>query len=247
MCTGPCVRVFLTNYNTQLCEECGIETPVGPVPTSSGSCSVPLGLTYSRFHRVANILDQLFQPHYYGTPSSRVVCELLTQKKRFSTGVELLDWLSRLNVKNKKYQSAHYYFLICNRDYVVPRCPCPEQRHLVLRDFCILEDKFECMDHAYSSFFSYNWLLRKLLVRHHLGYYCQFIKTIKCPRRSRGYENMLSFFSVECNAGEVLGISRANQKLPDEPLDGACSNLQALLAFANRPKGIHPSTPRRVA
>lgn len=243
MCIGSCTRI-LTNYNTVICTECGVELEIGPVPLPSGSCNVPLGLSYSRFHRVANILDQLFEPQFHGSPSSRVICAILDQKVKFTSGEELLSWLSKLPIKNKKYQNAHCYFVIANSGYIIPRRPDGELSHRVLRDFCALEDKYEWMDHTYKSFFSYNWLLRKLLTRYKLGYYCQFLKTIKCPRRSRGYEDMLIFFGVTgvSNAAARLGTSKMNRTLPGEPRGGACSSLQQLLAYVNRSEENRPST-----
>ena len=88
--------------------------------------------------------------------------------------------------------------------------------------------------HEYTSFFSYNWLLRKLLDRQECKYYIQFVKPIKCKKRAQTYEAMWDFFTSEDNDVTVVDVSRSFQKLLVEPQARAATLLPALPLCANR-------------
>ena len=129
-----------SDYNTNICRNCGIETESPLIPSKGYTENMPLELGYSRYNR-----NQLFSPKLYGTPNSRVVFEVL--KHKFAHGNELLTWLSKLPVKNKRYQNAHFYYTIHNTAYKVP--PPPSSRIIleILGLFSTLEQRFECWSH----------------------------------------------------------------------------------------------------
>ena len=106
-----CVHTFLTSdYNTLICRNCGLERVTMLIPRQGYTENMPLELGYSRYNRMYALLNKLFEPAFYGNPSSRVVYEVLQQQ--FENGTQLLEWLSQLPVKNKRYQNAHYYYII---------------------------------------------------------------------------------------------------------------------------------------
>ena len=159
------------------------------------------------------LLKQLFQPQYYGTPNSEVNAHAIKHGP-FANGPELLQWLSKLKVKHKQYQNAHYYYAIACQNYVFPKPPNAEKVLAIERAFHTLEQRFVSRTHSYKSFFSYNWLLRKLLSGAGLEYYLQFVKRIKCKKRNKTYESMWEFFKIEDNAATIEDVFQRTQILP---------------------------------
>ena len=153
---------FETEYCTLVCRVCGVETRTYLKPTEGYTENVPLDPGYSRHHRMKILLKQLFRPQYYGSPNSEVIANALKHGP-FEDGTELLKWLSKLQVKHKQYQNAHYYFAIASPGYKFPQPPNVEKVLSIERAFHNLEQRFVSRTHSYKSFFSYNWLLRKLL------------------------------------------------------------------------------------
>ena len=216
-----------SDYNTNICRNCGIETESPLIPSKGYTENMPLELGYSRYNRMNKLLNQLFSPKLYGTPNSRVVFEVI--KHKFAHGNELLKWLSKLAVKNKRYQNAHFYYTIHDPTYKVPQPPSSRTMLAILGHFSKLEQRFECWSHKYKSFFSYNWLLRYFLKKFKLNTYIQFVKEIKCKKRVALYDTMYSFFMSSDNAVEGVGVSQTCQIQPCEPLGGGYSFPRGLL------------------
>ena len=186
--------VFITDYCTRVCKDCGWETRVGLCTSDQYTTNCPLVVGYSRHTRVKSILEQLFEPFLYGNPCQEIVYIIKRDKLTFADGNELQKWLNDQPIKNKKYTCCHYYFAIANSSYQVPPPPSSDKFRQVLREFHHLETQFNFTKHSYRSFFSYNWLLRKLLTNCKLEHYVQFIKPIKCSGRRRVYSRMFSTF-----------------------------------------------------
>ena len=119
-----CEHTFLeTEYCTKVCNTCGLEKPAPIIPCEGYTSNVPLSSGYSRHHRLYTLLKQLFNPRHYGSPNSEVVAHTIKHGP-FKHGAELLAWLSKLKVKHKQYQNAHYYYAIASPDYVIPDPQC---------------------------------------------------------------------------------------------------------------------------
>ena len=191
MCSPNC-ELFVTDYGTRVCKQCGSEERIGLPTSDQYTTNCPLIVGYSRNTRVKSILEQLFEPFLFGKPCQKIVYIIKRYKLRFESGTHLHEWLNTQTVKNKKYTCCHYYFAIANSSYKVPPPPSKDLLWIVLRAFYSLESKFNNMEHPYKSFFSYNWLLRKLLTNCELVQYVQFIKPIKCKGRRRMYLKMFN-------------------------------------------------------
>ena len=223
-----CEHIFFdTTYATQVCHRCGIEKTAPITPLNEYTTNVPISTGYSRHHRMYILLKQLFSPRFYGTPNSTVVAHALKHGP-FVSGSELLHWLAKLKVRHKKYQNAHYYFARACPAYVIPNPPSQDKVLSIERAFFKLEQRFRGGGHNYKSFFSYNWLLRKLLVEFDLENYLPFVKTIKCKKRMRMYETMWLFFMNLDNVATVKGVSQKIQRPPVEPLENVGRPLQVL-------------------
>ena len=205
---------FESEYCTKICRSCGLERIHTPKPHEGFTENVPLDHGYSRHHRMNMLLKQLFTPQYYGTPNSEVVANVLMHGPFFD-GHDLLDWISRLKVKHKQYQNAHYYFAISNPAYNFHPPPSVETIQAIELSFHRLEHKFTTCNHGYNSFFSYNWLLRKLLRQSNLVFYLQFVKNIKCKKREKVYQKMWDFFMSEDSVEAIPDAFQTNQTRPD--------------------------------
>ena len=230
MCTH---RFFETDYNTVVCQCCGVERRAALKPTEGYTENVPLDPGYSRHHRMTTLLKQLFRPRFFGSPNSEVTAHALKHGP-FKNGDELLLWLAKLKIKHKQYQNAHYYFAIADPNHEIRSPPCASTILKIEREFTQMEQRFMFRTHEYTSFFSYNWLLRKLLDRQECKYYIQFVKPIKCKKRAQTYEAMWDFFTSEDNDVTVVDVSRSFQKLLVEPQARAATLLPALPLCANR-------------
>ena len=230
MCTH---RFFESDYNTSICQCCGIEQRAALKPTEGYTENVPLDAGYSRHHRMSTLLKQLFRPRFFGSPNSEVTANALKHGP-FKNGEELLLWLAKLKVKHKQYQNAHYYFAIADPKHEIRSPPCTSTILKIERKFTQIEKLFMSRAHHYTSFFSYNWLLRKLLYRQECKYYLQFVKPIKCKKRAQTYEAMWEFFTSEDNAVRAGGVSQSFQKLLAEPQAHVETSPPALPFCANR-------------
>ena len=201
---------FCSEYSTIICCLCGLERETSLSPSEGYTENIPLELGYSRYYRMQALMNRLFQPTLYGSPNSRVVFEVLQQN--FTNGVDLLAWLSKLSLKNKRYQNTHYYFAVHNKAYRVPDPPSKGSIRKMLTLFSRLEHWFEKGQQIYKSFFSYNWLLRFFLKKYQLEVYLPFVKTIKCRKRVAMYETMFELFTNADNAAIAEDVSRMNQK-----------------------------------
>ena len=226
-----CHEYLSSDYNTLICAICGIETACALVQSQGYTENMPLDIGYSRYNRMSALLNQLFQPTMYGHPNSRVVYEVLRQT--FENGSELLKWLSTLPIKNKRYQNAHYYFLI-HKEYQIPNPPNKSTVNSILSLFSRLEHRFDSWSHSYKSFFSYNWLLRRFLKEFKLEKYIQFVKQIKCKKRVAIYEIMYTYFMCLDNAGVNADVFQKNQTTPSLLLDDVHSFLLQRLSFLSR-------------
>jgi hypothetical protein len=223
MCSCNCFpAVIETDYGSLICRGCGLETPTGLLVSDKYTSNSPLHVGYHRVCRVKNILDQLFEPQLYCYPSSEVLYNIYASRLEVADGVELLTWLGKLALKNKKYNACHYYFMFANRPYIIPKPPAKETYFKILRDFYIVESIFRCQKRKKTSFFSYNWLIRRLLTNNNQEYYTQFLKPIKCKHRRAQYEKMYNSILKIANTHSTgrVGVSSFHRS-PFVSPDGA--------------------------
>ena len=212
--------VVVTDYNTQICTCCGIETQVCIVPQLSYGNSSPLVLGYSRGARFKTILEKLLNPRVYGKANHRVLYELSRlPKNHFKNGFELLKWLAALRIPNKNYQCSHYYYIYVTKPKEYPTPPPIVVMNALEQQFNQIENKYLASSQDFRSFFSYNWILKKLLENNDLDYYIQFVKPIKCKRRLIKYNAMYTKIMNEDNVVVSLESLQNCQTLPDEPQD----------------------------
>jgi hypothetical protein len=157
----------------------------------------------------------------------------LFSPQHFNNGQQLLKWLARLPIANKNYQCVHYYYIFVTKPNVFPKPPSIDTINKIERDFIKMENDYEDSGKDFRSFFSYNWILRKLILKHNLDYFLQFIKPIKCKRRLQKYTEMYNEVTKLDNVVVTQESSKNCQILPVSPLDDEIECSQILQSFSN--------------
>lgn len=217
---------FYSEYATIICRICGMERQCCIPPSAGYTENQPLELGYSRFNRMTGLLNQLFNPTLYGTPNYRVLSE--AKKQRFDDGKALLVWLSKLNIKNKRYFHAHFYFAASQPTYKMPPPPNKQIIREILTIFSKIDYRFDNSKHPFKSFFSYNWMVRRFLKDFDLGIYLQFVKDIKCKKRGKLYDMMWEYFTTPDSVVKGPGGVPGSRIPLDVFLGDAYSSHQAL-------------------
>ena len=154
----------------------------------------------------------------------------------------MLRWLNKLAIPDKRYQLAHYYYAWYNRNYIVP----PKPHGIVLRKlesmFFQLETKFHRSTYGKNSWFSYNWLLQRLLSLNNLDHDKQFVKCVKCRKRNQRYSDMYDLLTSAGNGEANPDALQECRKPLDESLDGVnrSPHYLDLLAFLSHSEGNRP-------
>jgi hypothetical protein len=114
-----------------------------------------------------------------------------------------------LLLKDKRFCSIHLFATLTVDHHPLYIPPPPEFRTRLIRLFDEVLARHKT--HGTKQFFSYPWLLRKLLTIIGCPQYNQYIKRIRCKRRRRKYEEMLrEMFTIGLTHGyrlpSILGV-----------------------------------------
>ena len=189
MCS--CKHTVLTEYNTNVCLECGVENTCGlsiiQTERPMNMCPFPTG--YSRHKRFAKIMDGLLFP----TPCSadNKMLEYL-DKKAFTTTDELVADMKCAKLRDKRYTSIHLFARLFVKSYKAP----PKRDYHELKRRLLLA--FQSVEFGHlnvcpqQQFFNYNWLLTILLAEVGLNDHLQYVKNLRCKNRKEFYTNQLA-------------------------------------------------------
>jgi hypothetical protein len=227
------IDCFLSDYNTSICPNCGIEKAVSIIISPKFSSNQTLSVGYSRINRFRIILDQLFNPLQYGCANSQVLAHLnKIDKNSLKNGGDMIKWLTALPLSDKRYQCVHFYFAWYLKTYHIPPVPNLKIKRDVEMEFGKIEANFRISEYKKKSFFSYNWLLLKLLLSHpQLKHYIQFVKRIKCKHRFKKYLTMYQDIMNVNSADGVLGDVESYRTQPVALLGGDFPHHRRLLSY----------------
>ena len=198
VCCGKAVRV--TQYDTTLCMQCGVERKKGLSIESKSDAHnyishAPFFNAYSRKKRFICMLDSVLfaTGHKLDEPILKYLTET-TPPEKFLTSEELVKHIRKSKVKDKRYSSLHFLSKLFVANY---KCPIRRDQDLrKSREHIIwMFEEVQFGHRRYfmkSNFFNYCWLLRKFLDRCDLGNYNIFVKPLKCKHRQKTYELMYS-------------------------------------------------------
>jgi hypothetical protein len=210
-----CTHKYLeTTYYTQLCSLCGIEKNSGIKSQTGYTINQPLWFGYSRTNRFRKILNLLFKPELYGSISGKIILEM--QKKEFQNIRELLVFLKKIKSKKKNYNSMHYYAKMFVPRFKQLRAPSIRIQESILSDFSLVENLHKEM-FSTKRFFSYRWLLRKLLVKYKLFKFMPLVKKVQNKHSNKRY---LAMYNTLMNVGKrsvTQDTPPKTGKLPEQP------------------------------
>ena len=211
-------NVFITERHTKLCTECGIETrhsfDITPIHVSYNGCHhQPFAEGYNRKKRFHNMLRNVI---FGGCNSAdEKMIKYLEQFNHYMTEACLLKQMKKSKLRDKRYTSLHLFSKLFLPSYRKPIIP--TNWNAVDSSIVRLFLEIELVHHRIFSkpFFSYVWLLQKILICHGLEKYCCYIKQLKCPRRVKLYEDDFSgIMTILCQTSRYVGVQVCVAKFP---------------------------------
>jgi hypothetical protein len=222
-------HVFITERHTKLCTECGIEIrhsfAITPIHVSYNACHhQPFAEGYNRKKRFHNMLLNII----FGgcSTADENMIKHLERFNHYVTEACLLKQMKKSKLRDKRYTSLHLFSKLFLPSYRKPVMP--SNWNAVDRSIVRLFLEIELVHHRIYSkpFFSYVWLLQKILICHGLEQFCRYIKQLKCPRRVKLYEEDFSGIMAKLSqTSRYLGArvcAAMFPKLPVECTDGPC-------------------------
>ena len=188
--------LVVTDYYTTICTGCGRERQSGITPclTDVGT-NAPLRMScYLRNKRFETQLDCVIHPLHATFPKS-VTLYHMQLKAPFKNMKELVGALKTLTVA-KSYTHLHLYSIKYLESYRPPTPVSKRTRYDMLTCFSKVEQRFLSSAKPQgerlggTAFFSYPWLLLKLLKMFGLQEYTPFVKHISCRKRNAKYESL---------------------------------------------------------
>jgi len=182
-----------TSYSI-VCTTCGIECPTLSTKIQSYTSSPQARIViapYCRKHRFSCLLRQILGVSSGPPPTDRV-WQLLSQSAPFKTTQEIINCLKNTCLKSKHYNNLHIFSKAFLNDYLPPVLhntePLIIEKSLeTLFDEVLFRwNRFQ----SHLSFFSYAWLIEKLL-KHVCLFetYRTYLKVLICPNRRRKYQS----------------------------------------------------------
>ena len=178
---------------TLICTNCGhVEDAL--VNRDYHSCRDALHqCVYSRSKRFENLLDSVLYPVFSNKDTQMYK---LLETKTFGTVANLIDFMRTTKLLDKRFNSIHLFAKLTVDQYeLLPPPPLKYKKRLMG-----LFDEILCRYNSTNTqFFSYPWLLKKLLVLTKHSQYSPFIKEIRCKKRRQKYECLLhNLFTGAC-------------------------------------------------
>ena len=225
---------FRSDYSTKICLNCGLEISL-PIDSRNNHYTLnqPLWVGYSRINRFRKILKTLFFPSAHGSVPGEIFVVMQRQGK-FNTVSEMCNYLKSLKYKTKNYNAIHLYAKYFVKNYSAPTPPLQNIRQNILADFALLESGLEFF-YPTRRFFSYRWLLIRLLQKYKLTRYVQYVKPLVNKISSKKYKEMFDKIMTASTRVEIPDILLNSEILPAQQLGDGFEYP------ASEYSGLHPS------
>ena len=161
------------------------------------------------------MVQSLLRPLTHSSTSSEV--DSFLWEKTFDSVDRLLDAIKASTSKQKRYNSTHLYAIKYLVEYKTIRSPLKIVVNDMVADFKQLENGYNDF-YGDTRFFSYRWVLRKLLKRNHLESYLKFVKPLKNKPSIARYTAMYDRIMTGGTRGATLDTDGGSGRLPDEHL-----------------------------
>ena len=190
-----CVHDFIVTEYSQICQLCGIETPLLSNCTIENcgfsSSHQRLVMGYSRVNRFRKILGQVLFPSL--TLADNEMLRFLNSiRKTLKTVDDLKIAMRKAPIKNKRFHSIHAYSrLFLNQTIFVKQAAADTVIGIISQEFRKIEMRFMRIHKKKKAFINYKFLLHYLLDKFDLCMFKQFVPLMKCPKRTLKYKELM--------------------------------------------------------
>ena len=221
--------VFITDYHTVVCTRCGVEKrcafEITPLHVSY-NCNhhQPFASGYNRQKRFNIMLSNVL----FGgcNRADEHMIKYLIQFKPYTDESSLLKQMKHSCLRDKRYTSLHLFARLFLESY--QKVEMPTNWDAVEKSIMRMFGEIELAHHRVFSkpFFSYVWLLQKILLCHKIDWCSRFIKQLKCPKRVNAYEDdFCKIKAMLCLQGRFVATpacASTSPKLLVEHTGGRC-------------------------
>ena len=200
-----CTHEFytITDYSTRVCMGCGLEQRTGIEAKCAYTLNQPLWVGYNRVNRFRKILNMLFDPGKYGSIPGKVFLQMKNMEK-FDNVPDMCKALKILKSKAKNYNAVHLYAKYFLKQYTSVTPPLTKVRNDIIGDFAIIEKGMKAI-FPKKRFFSYRWLLIRLLKKHKLSTFVTFVKPLVSKAASARYSKMFDQIMIASTIVAIPG------------------------------------------
>lgn len=232
------LKYFESSYYTKICCECGLEVNGYLSIEATYTQNLPLNMGYSRTKRFRQMLLSIVDPTKHCSMDGRT--QVLLGDRKFENVTELLKALKRVKSKNKQYSSLHLYAIRYVNNHISPPAPHKPAINIIMSEFYKIENGH---DHNFrgDQFFSYRWLLEKLLRKHGFSQFCVYVKKLQNAKSIEYYEGMYKTVMNSCNVIKAPGNVSMIPQSPVELLDDGLSQLSPWSLLLNYAKLVRSS------
>jgi hypothetical protein len=193
MCT--CGEQKIYESNKTICTSCGLEQPLLENHDHHESFEDVNTCVYSRRKRFEHLIDSVLYPAFH---QKDVPVFKMLKDKKFKTIGELVTFMRHTPLKDKRFCSIHLFATLTVQKHKTLQPPPYTYRTHLLRLFDEVLSRHKV--YGGKQFFSYPWLLRRLILLTGNTQYEPYIKEIRCKRRRKKYNEMLhTLFTGLCH------------------------------------------------
>ena len=189
-------NLLYTKRNTTICSMCGLEQKI-PYDLSTQPhdwTKTPVITCYSRRKRFAKLFDHTISPYAENNDTKMIIylSKSVREAGKFDSISAMIKRIKLSGLRDKRYGSIHVLSKLFLKNYQHP--PQPKNLFYVRKRILLRFEEFEFAHKRYRSdnYFNYRWLLAKLMRELGLTEHLIFIKMLKCPIRSKHYEEMFT-------------------------------------------------------
>ena len=198
-----CTNIITTNYNTEVCTVCGVESKIWTGCTRQNVGYVmshsPFQFGYSRVKRFSNMLNSLFFPSCSAL-DNKMVQHLYKFKDKIHSRKDLNFCLNTSSLRDKRFVTMHFFCKTFLKTYIPP--PMYGNKFASIKRMSFLFERIAlafARKYPEKPFVNYNFLMRYILEKCNYPYYLRFVKKLKCVKRKRSYTMLLKSLGFSAN------------------------------------------------
>ena len=209
-----CLHKFVFSEYTNVCTECGLSYPSFiSTDVKRYTENQPLWVGYNKSNRFRNMIMALFKPLTHSTIPGNMIKHLQKFPKFESVGAIFECMKTAVGCRDKKYNSMHLYAVMFCKNYKLHKSPLPKTISDLIGDFIVLEAGHR---RAFPNkrFFSYRWILNRLLQKYKLFSWVKYVKKLKNKSSCKRYTKMFKMIMSSDKLGPVRGRGRVTERPP---------------------------------